>query len=166
MGSPGNKARNRDEAFVRRGEQFRWKKGQSGNPNGRPKRKTLRALLKEADPLVVKELIRCMQSEDIEQALQAILLYARFRHAEEWRAGGAQAAGGPVVSKGGYVEPDITAEQRRAVIRYLAEQLTPKEVPHGPTRPEIASGRVAESARGQPAAREAFPQLRDTAQTV
>jgi hypothetical protein len=44
-------------------------------------------LLKEADPHVAKELIRCMRSPDVEQALEAMRLYARFRHFAEWRAG-------------------------------------------------------------------------------
>ncbi len=79
--------RTRYSSVIERTKPYRWKPGQSGNPSGTAKRKSLRMLLKEADPHVAKELIRCMRSPDVEQALEAMRLYARFRHFAEWRAG-------------------------------------------------------------------------------
>ncbi len=49
-----------------------WKPGQSGNPNGRPKSKVLRALLEPHRRVMVAKLLVIMRSGKDREALEAI----------------------------------------------------------------------------------------------
>jgi hypothetical protein len=134
-------ARTRYSSVIERTKPYRWKPGQSGNPSGTAKRKSLRMLLKEADPHVAKELIRCMRSPDVEQALEAMRLYARFRHFAEWRAGEFPALPAnqhPAVANTGAipVTPEVQ-ELKRVIVDAIAAHTKQKEVASGASHPAL-----------------------------
>ncbi len=90
-----------------------------------------------------------MRSPDVEQALEAMRLYARFRHFAEWRAGEIQAGvatQGEPLSLGNTIGPASSPEVqelKRVIVDAVAAYTKQKEVQSGAGQPEIGSGAAA-----------------------
>lgn len=70
MPTPAEKVRNRN--FVKAGEEHRFQPGQSGNPDGRPKKvRQIEDIAQESAEVALKKLVKLMNSKDERVALSA-----------------------------------------------------------------------------------------------